>query len=287
MRLKRVLTAFLALLAAASSARAQSCGSPDLRSAFPPEGAAGVPLNAAVSAVYAETADYLGEPVTITDEAGTRTLDVTFDPGERRLIAREPGLAASSSYTIEWPALRGLSTAGHGLGATVTFTTGSELDGLAPTFAGITSLRGDLDHIDDECTDEPEPRMTFDFGLGAADDDGGRESLALMVFQTQGSQLTDGAPKLVALRGWPEDSKAHIELPVDGATGHVCFAAAARDLLDRISATASAEHCVELAEPPFFYGCSVSPARGTALRGAEGWFALGVFLWLSKRRRRR
>jgi MYXO-CTERM domain-containing protein len=281
----RAITAGLAIFAAASAARAQECGSPDLRSAFPPDGADGVPIDASVSAVYAETADYLGEPVTITDAAGTRPLDVTFDPSERRLIARDAGLAASSSYTIAWPPLRGLSTAGHGSGATVTFTTGTEVDSLAPTFAGVTRLRGDLNHIVDECTDEPEPRMTFDFTLGAADDDGGRESLALLVFQTQGSLLTDGAPKLVALTGWPEDSKARVELPVDGATGHVCFAAAARDLVDRISATTSVEHCVDLAEPPFFYGygCSFSAAR----QSAAGWFALGVFLWISGRRRRR
>jgi hypothetical protein len=282
-QVRRALTAGLALFAAANAARAQSCGSPDLRSAFPPDGAAFVPIDAGVSAVYAETADYLGEPVTITDAAGTRTLDVTFDPGERRLIAQDPGLAASSSYTIAWPSLRGLTTAAHGSGATVTFTTGTEVDSLAPTFAGIKSLHGDLAHLEDECTEEPEPRMTFDFTLGAADDDGGRESLALLVFQTQGSQLSDGTPKLVMLRGWPEDSKARVELPVDGATGHVCFAAAARDLVDRISATASVEHCVELAEPPFFYGCAFSPVR----RRAEGWLALGFFLWISLRRRRR
>jgi hypothetical protein len=282
-QLRRALPLGLALLATSLTARAQSCGSPDLQSAFPPDGAQGVPFDATVSAVYAETADYLGEPVTLTDELGTRTLDVTFDPSERRLLARDAGLAPNSTYTIDWPALRGLTSAGHGIGATVTFLTSDAVDTQSPIFAGITDLFGDIAHLRDECTDALEPRMTFDFTLGAADDDGGRESLSLLVFQTQGPALSDGAPKLVTLDAWPDDSKARVELPVEGATGHVCFAAVARDLVERTSATGSSEHCVDLAEPPFFYGCTLAPGR----RGAEGYLAPCVFLWILSRRRRR
>lgn len=279
--MRGALTLTIALVA--SPAAAAPCGNPDLRAAFPPDGAGVVPLNAKLSAVYAESADYLGEPVTITDGAGPRPLSVTFDPTERRLSAMDPGLASDQSYTVEWPALRGVSTAAHGKGAVVTFTTGAAEDVAAPAFAGISRLTGDLAHPLDECTDELEPRMFFDFTLGAVDDDGGKESLALLTFQTQGRGLEGGEPKLVALTAWPADSTQRVELSVDGATGHVCFATVARDLLFRVSATGSDEHCVDLAEPPFFYGCTLAPgARRSSWFGVLS-LALGIMAWRRRR----
>jgi hypothetical protein len=273
----------LALALGAAPAAASPCGSPDLKAAFPPDASASVPLNATLSAVYAEAADYLGEPVTITDSAGPRPLDVTFDPTERRLSAPDPGLAANQSYTVVWPALRGISTAAVGQGASVTFTTSATNDVLAPTFTGIAQMTGDLAHPLDDCTDELEPRMFFDFTLGTVDDDGGKESLSLLTFQTQGSELEGGAPKLVGLTAWPASSTHRVELPVEGATGHVCFAAVARDLLFRTSPTGSDEHCVELAEPPFFYGCAVAPGARSS-----SWFGvlacvLGIVAWRRRR----
>ena len=78
---------------------------------------------------------------------------------------------------------------------------------------------------------------------------------------------------------------ATVKLSVGDATGHVCFAAIARDLTGKISSSGSQTVCVDTTAPPFFRGCAVAPAGG---RGAAGeTFAAVVLLSLAAVARRR
>ncbi|HET9930868.1 MAG TPA: hypothetical protein VFQ35_09285 [Polyangiaceae bacterium] len=272
------LAALVTLFAQATYA--DDCGRPNLVATFPIDGASAVPLNAKLSASYAESADYLGEAVTLASETGDRTLDARFDASERRLIVDEPALEPNTHYTLAWPALRGISTAGHGSTKTISFTTGDALDAAAPDFQGITKLAWDLVHPRDECTDDLEPRMRFSFGLGEARDDGGAESLELLLFQT--SPGSADAPRFVASRAFPHDLRTNLDLTVADATGNICFAALVRDLVGNASATGSVTRCIRTTAPPIFYGCSMSarPARPESLGG----LALALVAILARRR---
>lgn len=272
-----------ALTFTARSARAEPCGRPDLRAAFPMDGAAHVPLNAVLSAVYAETADYLGEPVELSSAGVPVALSAEFDASERRLFVRDAGLQPDTSYSLAWPALRGLSSAGHGVGRTVAFSTGARSDLEPPEFGGIRKLEWDLTQVRDGCTDDLEPRFRFDFQLGDASDDGGSDSLALLLFQTRGSGTSGGTPRLLAQRELPPSKRAELDLTVGEATGKVCFAAVVRDLLGQISASGSDEHCVKTTAPPFFYGCRVRPA--SAANDTFWGFALVAAVIAARRRR--
>ena len=251
-------------------ARADDCGRPNLEAAFPPDAATAVPLNANLSASYAESAEYLNEPVMLTWDRGERALSARFDSGERRLIVDAPGLDPNTRYTLAWPALRGLSTAGHGSTKTVSFSTGDALDAMPPAFEGITRLDWDLVHPRDECTDDLEPRLRFDFAFGSASDDGGTESLELLLFQTKGTAAREDAPRFVASRALPPKSRTSVDLTVADATGEVCFAAMVRDLVGNVSPTGNDTRCVRTTAPPIFYGCafgagSVPPAPYASL----------------------
>jgi hypothetical protein len=253
-----------------------------LRAAFPGDGADQVPLDASLSAVYAETADYLGEPVTLSSGGASVELTAGFDASERRLFVQSAMLQPQTDYSLAWPALRGLSSAGHGLGQTISFRTGTQSDLDSPEFGGIRRVDWDLRQVRDDCTDDLEERFRFDFELGAASDDGGNGSLALLLFQTQGPAVHDGGPRLLEQRALPESNRARLELTVADTTGHVCFAAMVRDLVGRTSPTGSDEHCVDTTAPPFFYGCRVSAAKSES---AGGYCLALVCVWLARRRR--
>lgn len=285
MPLSRALLALGVGLAASAPrvAQAEVCGRPDLRATFPGDTASEVPLDAALSAIYAETADYLGEAVELQANGAPLPVTPEFDASERRLFLRNAPLEPATSYTLTWPALRGLSSAGHGLGKTITFTTGTQGDLDSPEFTGIRRLDWDLEQVRDECTDDLEQRFRFDFELGEANDDGGAGSLALLLFQTRGPAVHGDMPRLLEQRALPATHRARLELTVEDTTGHVCFAAVVRDLVGRISATGSDEHCVDTTAPPFFYGCSLGGATRESQGGVLG-LAL-VCAWLAQHRR--
>jgi MYXO-CTERM domain-containing protein len=270
-------------LLGAREAAAESCGKPDLLATFPGDGATLVPMDASISAVYAETADYLGEPVTLTEGLESRSVDAHFDPSERRLILAQQTLTPGTAYAVDWPALRGLSSAGHGVGKRITFTTGQINDSGPPSFGAITSVDWDVVHTRDACTDELEPRFRFSFHLGAADDAGPTKSLSLMLFQASGQAAKDG-PVQLTQRAFPENQQTTLDLPIKDASGRLCFAAVVRDLVGNLSATGSQQRCLQTTAPPFFYGCSLgrAPAPTSLL-------ALLVFggLTLTRLRRRK
>ncbi len=62
-----LLLATAGALFVSMAAQAAPCGKPDLLDALPPDGADGVPTDATPSAIYAHTADYLGEDVPLED----------------------------------------------------------------------------------------------------------------------------------------------------------------------------------------------------------------------------
>ncbi|MCC6213707.1 MAG: hypothetical protein IT376_02480 [Polyangiaceae bacterium] len=254
------LAAAAALCAFGPSARADECGRPDLLETMPPDGATDVPTDARLQARYAATAEYLGEEV-VLEHVGVdeRAVDPIFDVNEGLLVVSPPeALVPGDEYVIRWPRLRGLGTATLGRSADVRFVAGALADATAPEFAGLSSVEWDLDRSRDECTDSLQARYVFDLGLSPASDDGGRGSLTLVVFQTRGPGIT--APEPFAVRRFPAPGKPlRVERTERDAIGEVCFAAVARDLVGRTSASGSVERCTRTVRPPFFEGCSAAP----------------------------
>lgn len=253
------LTAVLFVLGSHGSAAAAPCNKPDLRDAIPPDGANTVPTNATLSARYATNATYLDEEVSFEHVGvGEQTVNPNYNEAEGILqFVPDPPLVAGDSYVITWPRLRGLNASNLGKGATVHFTVGTTSDEAPPTFAGLTGLDWDVDRYDDECTDSLEDRYVFDFELAPASDDGGRESLTLLVFQTKGENVDPNAPDPVLVRRIPPSGeRAHLTKTIDDGAGEVCFAAITRDLTGKTSSGAN-EICTETVKPPFFEGCSI------------------------------
>ena len=277
-----IATTAAALLAA--PARAQTCGAPDLLSTVPADGATLVPIGAPLHAFYAAAALYQDEPILLDLPDGTvQALLGEFDVAEGRLTLTPPdALVPLTAYRVHWPELRGTTSGGKGLGAQVAFTTGTEPDIAPPLFTGATALAWDWVREDDDCTDKMEDRLAFEIALGDASDDGGRDSLTLVLSQTQGPLLATG-PRQLYIGALPAPGEpAPVTLGVDSAVGRVCFAALVRDLSDKISGGGEQEVCVKTTRPPFFYGCTFAPSGGDG--GALALGALGLLLFLRRRR---
>lgn len=255
------------------SASAAPCGKPDLLYALPPDKADSVPTDATPSAIYTLTAEYLDEDVPFQKSDGTDVpAQVDFDSADGILtLTPDAPLEAGATYTVKWPALRGIATASKGRGREVTFTAGSGPDAGPPSFDGVTGVDWDVHRERDSCTDSVEERFIFDLDLAPADDDSGRDALALIVFQTSGPGIT--APEPVDVRAMPSADTVRITRTVGETTGHICFAALARDLAGKASASADRTACVDTIRPPFFYGCRVAAGRR---RGGAGWLALAL-----------
>ncbi|MEZ4220438.1 MAG: Ig-like domain-containing protein [Polyangiaceae bacterium] len=278
-----LVTLSFATVSIASASHAAPCGRPDLIDTVPPDGAAAVPLNAKLFARYATIAEYLNEDIVFTpDGEAPITVKGVFDSTEG-LLSIEPPVALSSGarYKISWPRLRGISTASLGRGAEVEFTAGAGTDDEPPSFVGIDSVDWDVTRDQDDCTDRLEQRYVFDLRLGPASDDGGRDSLLLVVFQTKGPGLT--APKPVSVSRLPASGTPLVfKQTVARGAGEVCFAALVRDLTGKTSASAARETCTETVEPPFFEGCSM---RGHG--SPSPWWLLGLATLAARCVRRR
>ena len=283
-----------AVVALAPPARATTtCGRPELLEAIPPDGADGVPSNASFFAHFDASAEYANEDVIFTPAGGVDEAFTANDPsqavkwdGTQGLLSFTPPSALPPGrYTIVWPALRGLNTASPSLPATVSFTVGTSVDETPPDFAGLTGVTWDLERETNDCTSSLENRMVFTLTLAPADDDGGRAGLTLVVFQSSGSGVdVDGGAVPVLSTAMPDPGKTvTVKLSVAEATGHVCFAAIARDLTGKISSSGSQTVCADTTAPPFFRGCAVAASGGPVGAGALG----GVLLVLAALARRR
>lgn len=260
---------------------------PNLLSAVPQPGGTAVAVDAPLHAFYAASTLYQNEPVLLDLPDGTtQALVGTFDQAEGRLTVTPPDpLAPLATYTVHWPELRGSTSGGKGLGATITFTAGTGPDLAPPSFAGATRLAWDWTRETDDCTDTIEDRLTFAVSLAEADDDGGRASLTLVLSQTRGPSLAAG-PRQVFLGALPAPGEAaRVTLGVDSAVGRICFAALARDLTGKISAGGEREACAETTRPPFFNGCALAPGRQPG--GLAVALALALLLLLGRRRHAR
>jgi hypothetical protein len=286
-----VLAVVAAGLALSTPARATTCGRPELLDAVPPDGAGDVPPNASLFAHYSPETEYGNEDVVFTpaggmDEAfaaGDPSQTVKWDATEGLLSFTPPARLDPGTYTIVWPSLRGLNTASPSSPATVHFTVGTTDDVAPPDFAGLTGVTWDLERQTNDCTNSLENRLVFTLSLAPADDDGGRANLTLVVFQSSGSGV-DGGPVPVSTMAMPAPgTPVIIKLSVGEATGHVCFAAIARDLTGKVSQSGSQTVCVDTIAPPFFRGCAVAAGAG----GGAGTVALALCALALTRRRTR
>jgi len=273
--------------AAAPAVRAAQCGKPDLVDMVPPDQATGVPLNATLGAHYTAAAEYLGEEVVLVHhpDLSEESLAASWDPTEQLLsVTPAAGLAPASTYTVIWPALRGLNAAAPGVGGSAMFTTGAADDTAAPAFAGVVGLSWDLERTTDDCVDGLVERFVFDLDLGPASDDGGPGGLTLMLFQTSGPEV-HGTPTPIPARAWPEDAAhAQVKLATGVSVGEICFAGIARDTAGHLSSSGSVVACVHTTAPPFFNGCAVAGGDGAGA-GAGGLLASLALLALAARRR--
>jgi MYXO-CTERM domain-containing protein len=282
------IAAAAATIGWSSVAGAEPCTRPDLIETLPADGATGVPPNARLSARYAATAEYLGEPIPLEHVGvGVEPAPATFNANEGLLtIVPDQPLVPSDTYKITWPQLRGLTTAALGKGGEVTFTAGSADDTAAPDFAGIRSVEWDVERPTDDCSDSPQDRYRFDLALGDATDDASRDLLTLVVFQTAGPSLSAGAPEPVLVQRMPALGQgAEVRRSIDGAVGRVCFAALVRDSLGRVSNSAQSEACVTTVRPPFFYGCATTSGAPDLRHGWLVALVLGASMRMRRRRR--
>lgn len=256
-----------------------ACNRPDIEFAVPPDGAEAVPPNAKLFARYKSNAEYLGEDITLAENGGEPVALTGEWSSTETLLSVAPGLEPGSSYDIEWPRLRGVNSGSLGRGLDLAFQVGTTLDEAPPVFGGLTGVDWDVDRERDDCTDSLEERYLFDFELGEASDDGGRESLVVLLFQTKGPKVKGSAPEPVSVQRMPREGKTlRLSRTLGDGEGDVCFAAVARDLTGKVSASGAEEVCVETVAPPFFDGCSVGHApasRGAWLLGLALWAALG------------
>ncbi len=296
-----------AVLAASSAiagpARADSCTRPDLIETIPPDLAASVPTNASLFARYQTNAQWVDEPVTMQltdglgDDAGVIAppdaaptpspdgglsvpglpLLVSFDSAEGLLQATPVSpLTPGAAYVVHWPSLRGVDTATLGSKADLHFGAGTSADTSAPSFAGVTSVSWDVSRENDSCTNRVEERYVFDLGLADASDDGGRDLLTLVVFETSGPGIDASAPRPLLVQRIPPAGQG-VRITSTDLVGHVCFAAIVRDLTGQAS-TGGIPVCVDTVAAPFFYSCGVSEgvgrARPRSLR-VERWHGAG------------
>jgi hypothetical protein len=287
-----------AVLAPAMTARAATCAQPDVLDAVPVDKAASVPPNASLFAHYEASAEYVNEDVTLTPDGSVAEAFAAGDPlhpdavkwdGTQGLLTfTPPDPFPAGAYTLEWPALRGLNSAGRGLGAIIHFTVGAADDVAPPSFAGLTGVTWDLERQTNDCTDSLENRFVFTLALAPADDDGGRGNLTLVVFQSAGSGVDGGAVPVLTMPLPGVGKPATVKLSVAEATGHVCFAAIARDLRGQISTSGNQTVCVDTIAPPFFRGCAVGEGAGRGGAGTlAGTLALLALVVLARRRHAR
>ena len=243
-----------ALFCWSQAATAEPCNRPDLLAAMPPSDAENVPTNVALQAFYATSAEYLGEEILLTRiGAETRSLEGTFVASEGHLSVTPPELLAGETYEISWPSLRGIATASKGDGATFRFVVGDDEDTEAPAFSGLAEVDWRWQHERDECSEATDDRYIFELGLGPASDDGGRDSLTLLVFQTTGPDIDVPVP--VYTGRLPDvDERVEITRTVGEAVGELCFSAIVRDLTGKVSAAGTEDVCVSTRPPPFFEG---------------------------------
>lgn len=278
----------LACVLSASTLRAASCNRPELEDTMPPNGAVGVPTNASLHARYSTNAEYLGEDISLerlsTAEVETFAgSNASWVPVEGVLsITPSTPLVAGESYRVTWPGLRGVATASQGAAEQVEFQVGQSEDAELPLFDGISGVDWDVEREQDPCTDAQEERFIFDVEVPDAIDDGGRESLTLLVFQTRGPDVDPAAPKPVLVSRLPGAGKTvRVRQTIDDGVGEMCFAGVVRDLTGKVSGGGNREQCVETVEPPFFYGCALSAGR------ARGSLAVSLMLALCLALRRR
>jgi hypothetical protein len=281
----------LVLAASGGAAWGAPCGRPDIVDMVPPDGASAVPVNATLAAHYQISAEYLGEDVLLIRPGGEgQVLPAIFDATEGLLSATpiEP-LTPGERYEIRWPALRGLVTAAPGTGDEARFTAGDASDEMMPTFGGVVAVRWDVERRQSDCTESIEERMIFDVELGTAADDGGREMLTLLLFQTAGPRSPDRSIPVLARALPPEGEPVRVSLTTADGVGEICFAALVRDTTGRVSQSGAQEICVETTAPPFFRSCSVGGVGGGGglARAASLGLLAAIATAIARRRRRR
>ena len=277
----------VAFLLWAGAARADSCAHPNLLETLPKEGARAVPPNAKLSARYAQSAEY-GEAISLEHVGlGDETFSQSFDPSEG-ILSVEPHapLLAGDAYIVRWPALRGISSASRGEGGHhLHFTAGSEADLNPPTFDGVRTLSWDVDRAADICTDAKDDRYVFELGLDDAKDDGGKDLLTVIVFQTAGPHTDQtGAPNPVLVSDSPKEAEGgNSGVPWIAASG-AC--ASRRWCAIRSAAFPVARTASSVQRPPSLRSSTVAAWRHAQGARRVAWVFAAAIVVMARRRRR-
>lgn len=279
----RVALAALSFAGVSRTAAAEPCGTPEVSASFPPDGATSVPANATLSASYGAPIDFDDEIVVLTGPLGDVPLDLFQNESENTLHALPLAPLDAGSYSLEWPALRGVGT-GRGRARSISFEVDGTSDVGPPSFEGLRGVSWDLSREDDPCTDALTDRLVFELSFGEARDDRDTALLQALVFETERPGEPAPAPLPIVVAALPADGSLRVKRPAE-KEGRRCFAAVVRDLTGSTSDGGDREVCIETRHGPFFEGCSL--AKGA--RGG-GVFVPAVVLlgiWGARRRRRR
>lgn len=246
---------------------------------FPADRANEVPVNVVLHADFPASQEPGGRPTWRVLDSHSREVDgvegwddlsATFTPATE--------LEPRSPYYVR------VSVAATGQYLNFEFNTGDDRDRSGPSFGGLSDL--DWSHQTDEwlfdnCHISSGEGIVFNLTFPEASDDGPREELCYMVYQTSGPGVSGST--LRARVRYPDDDLT-LMLPAGDGEGDICFRVEARDLIGRVDGNRR-EQCVEAVVGAIFDdACSVA---GAAPRATGPTVPLLVLLFLGVVLRRR
>lgn len=271
---RRVAIPAAAWLLAVSADAAAQCPDPVERVlVFPEEGASGVPTNTVLRAELPRTRAPLGRPSwVVLDVSGAAVPGEEAWDGATATFTPDGGFLPRAAYYA-----RVNSDLEHW---NLSFVTGTEEDGAAPTFSGLSRLswhHRDSSWLEESCSLYRGAGFVMELELPEADDDGDADELCYYVYQTEGPDLD--AERVVA-RVRREAAELRLLLSDEEGEGHVCYRVLVRDLAGRFNGRGR-ERCADpIVDQVFHDACAAAPGR------PSGWgLGAAAFLGLLALRR--
>ena len=191
---------------------------------------------------------------------GPEMATARFDSNEGllTLLPASP-LVANESYHIEWPALRGISTAVLGKGAAVTFTVGASPDKACTEFRRREIGRLGRGAIERRLHRRRRRSLSLrHWAFAGKRQRQERSALAGRIYKPLGLHLRRDSPSRCSSSD-SESIKAEFGAPSTTAKGNVVSRPWFETRWGRISSSAEHEVCTKTVKPPFFYGCTMAP----------------------------